>query len=93
MVESAVGSEHEVRYQLLETVRAYAADRLAEAGEEHQARAAHAEFFLALAERAEPELRGAYGGNVSSRPRADDDNVEVCINHNAILRDSGNSPR
>jgi predicted ATPase/DNA-binding SARP family transcriptional activator len=49
--------EHEVRYQLLETVRAYAADRLAEAGEAHRARTAHAEFFLALAERAEPELR------------------------------------
>ena len=51
--------EHEVRYQLLETVRAYAAERLAEAGEQDQVRAAHAGYFLALAERAEPELRGA----------------------------------
>jgi predicted ATPase/DNA-binding SARP family transcriptional activator len=49
--------EHEVRYQLLETVRAYASDRLAESGEEQLARTAHAGFFLALAERAEPELR------------------------------------
>ena len=49
--------EHEVRYQLLETVRAYAADRLAEAGEADAARAAHAEYFVTLAERAEPELR------------------------------------
>jgi predicted ATPase/DNA-binding SARP family transcriptional activator len=49
--------EHEVRYRLLETVRAYAADRLAEAGEAEQAAAGHADYFLALAERAEPELR------------------------------------
>ncbi|MGH3406955.1 MAG: ATP-binding protein, partial [Streptosporangiaceae bacterium] len=49
--------EQEVRYHLLETVRAYAADRLTEAGEEDAARAAHAGYFVALAERAEPELR------------------------------------
>ncbi|MFC6886093.1 MULTISPECIES: AfsR/SARP family transcriptional regulator [Actinomadura] len=47
----------EVRYRLLETVRVYAAERLAEAGEAERVRAAHARFFLALAERAEPELR------------------------------------
>ena len=50
--------EAEVRYRLLETVRAYAAERLAEAGEEAQVRAAHARYFLDLAESGEPELRG-----------------------------------
>ncbi|HMG65219.1 MAG TPA: BTAD domain-containing putative transcriptional regulator, partial [Streptosporangiaceae bacterium] len=49
--------EQQVRYRLLETVRAYAADRLAEAGEADRARDAHAEYFLGLAERAEPLLR------------------------------------
>jgi predicted ATPase/DNA-binding SARP family transcriptional activator len=49
--------EQEVRYRLLETVRAYAADRLSEAGEADQARAAHAAYFVTLAERAEPLLR------------------------------------
>jgi predicted ATPase/DNA-binding SARP family transcriptional activator len=49
--------EQHVRYRLLETVRAYAADRLAEAGETEQVAAAHARYFLDLAERAEPELR------------------------------------
>jgi predicted ATPase/DNA-binding SARP family transcriptional activator len=48
----------DVRYRLLETVRAYAAERLAEAGERDAARAAHAGYFLRLAERAEPALRG-----------------------------------
>ncbi len=50
--------EAQVRYRLLETVRAYAADRLAEAGEADRVRTAHAEFFLSLAERGEPRLRG-----------------------------------
>jgi predicted ATPase/DNA-binding SARP family transcriptional activator len=51
------GGEDNVRYRLLETVGAYAAQRLAEAGETEQVAAAHARYFLDLAERAEPELR------------------------------------
>jgi predicted ATPase/DNA-binding SARP family transcriptional activator len=51
------GDEDHVRYRLLETVRAYASDRLAEAGETEQVAAAHARYFIDLAERAEPELR------------------------------------
>ena len=47
----------DVRYQLLETVRVYAAERLSEAGEEDQVRDTHARYFVALAERAEPLLR------------------------------------
>ena len=46
------------RYRLLETIRAYAADRLEEAGEAPELGRAHAEAYLALAERAEPELTG-----------------------------------
>jgi predicted ATPase/DNA-binding CsgD family transcriptional regulator len=46
------------RYRLLETIRAYAADRLEEGGEGPVVREAHARFYLDLAERAEPELTG-----------------------------------
>jgi predicted ATPase/DNA-binding SARP family transcriptional activator len=73
--------EHEVRYQLLETVRAYAADRLEEAGEEHRARAAHAEFFLALAERAEPELRSRDQLVWLNRLTAEHDNFSAALRH------------
>jgi predicted ATPase/DNA-binding SARP family transcriptional activator len=38
------------RYRMLETVRHYAAERLAEAGEADQARSRHAAYFLELAE-------------------------------------------
>jgi predicted ATPase len=49
----------EVRYWMLETVRAYGAERLAEADEEERIRRAHATYFRDLVERAEPRLRGS----------------------------------
>jgi predicted ATPase len=48
----------EPRYRMLETIREYGLARLAEAGELAGARAAHAAYFLELAETAEPHLRG-----------------------------------
>ena len=44
---------------MLETVREYAQERLAGAGELAAARRAHASYYLALAEQADPHLRGA----------------------------------
>ena len=46
------------RYQLLEVVRQYAAERLDESGETDWLQHRHATYFLGLAETAEPELRG-----------------------------------
>ncbi|GIG89799.1 BTAD domain-containing putative transcriptional regulator [Plantactinospora endophytica] len=46
------------RFRLLESVSAYCLDRLREAGEETAVRRRHADHYLALAERADPELRG-----------------------------------
>ncbi len=46
------------RYQLLEVVRQYAAERLEESGEADGLRRRHAAYFVDLAETAEPELRG-----------------------------------
>jgi hypothetical protein len=47
------------RYRLTETVRQYARDRLRESGAAASMRERHCHFFLALAEDAEPKLRGA----------------------------------
>jgi predicted ATPase/DNA-binding SARP family transcriptional activator len=47
----------EVRYAMLETVRAYGDERRRAAGEDEAVRRAHAGYFLDLAERAEPHLR------------------------------------
>jgi predicted ATPase/DNA-binding CsgD family transcriptional regulator len=51
--------DSEVRYRLLETVRQYGLERLAEAGEEETVRARHRDHFLALAEEARPHLESA----------------------------------
>jgi non-specific serine/threonine protein kinase len=44
------------RYQMLETVREYAAEKLRERGEEQAARTRHADYYLDLAEQARPFL-------------------------------------
>jgi predicted ATPase/DNA-binding SARP family transcriptional activator/Tfp pilus assembly protein PilF len=60
VLATAHATEHdqEMRYRLLVPVRHYAAERLAAAGEEPRWRARHAAWYLALAQRAEPELEG-----------------------------------
>jgi predicted ATPase/class 3 adenylate cyclase len=52
----AEGHEAGVRYRLLETMRQYGLERLADAGEEATIRARHLDYFLALSERAAPHL-------------------------------------
>lgn len=49
----------EPRFVLLETIREYAWEQLVESGEAEATQRAHARFFLALAEQAEPHLRSA----------------------------------
>ncbi|TMB64988.1 MAG: tetratricopeptide repeat protein, partial [Chloroflexi bacterium] len=48
----------EVRYRLLETIRQYGRDRLAESGEEAAVLNRHLDFYVALAEHAEWQLEG-----------------------------------
>jgi len=55
LVEAA--GEDGRRYRMLDTVRAYCAERLAEAGEWEPLRRAHAAYFLDLAQTADPHLR------------------------------------
>jgi predicted ATPase len=55
------GTEEEPRFAMLETIREYAVERLEESDEAEDLRRRHAEHFLALAEEAEPHLRGSPG--------------------------------
>jgi non-specific serine/threonine protein kinase len=50
-------SESETRYGMLETIREYAREKLDEFGETEQIRQRHFDFFITLAEQAEPKLR------------------------------------
>jgi predicted ATPase/class 3 adenylate cyclase len=56
-----------VRYRLLETIRQFADDRLAEAGAGEAAAAAHSEHYLAVAEAAAPHLAGPDQGRWFAR--------------------------
>jgi predicted ATPase len=51
--------EGEPRFYMLETIREYALERLRAAGEADRLYRRHAETYVALAEQAEPELRGS----------------------------------
>lgn len=59
--KSLVQTDHDPRtsrYRMLETIRYYARQRLAEAGELEEIGNRHLEYFISLAQRVEPELRG-----------------------------------
>jgi predicted ATPase/DNA-binding SARP family transcriptional activator len=52
------GTDEEPRFSMLETIREYALERLEDSGEASGRRRRHADYFLALAEEAEPNLIG-----------------------------------
>ena len=58
LVTTHCADDGATRYAMLESVRQYAHERLLEAGEDEATRDRHLAFFLALAERAAPELDG-----------------------------------
>ncbi|MFF4774111.1 BTAD domain-containing putative transcriptional regulator [Microtetraspora fusca] len=66
-------------YHMLETIRAYAAERLAESGEERRVRLAHAEFFTELAETADSRLRGPDQVGWLARLAAEQDNLSAAL--------------
>jgi non-specific serine/threonine protein kinase len=69
----------EARYEMLETVRQYAAEKLEESAEEHDLRRRHAEYYLTLAEQAEPELRGPQQVQWLDRLETEHDNLRAAL--------------
>ncbi|MER7993329.1 BTAD domain-containing putative transcriptional regulator, partial [Micromonospora chalcea] len=67
------------RYRMLGTIKEYAAQRLAEAGEADTARRAHLAYFTALAETAEPRLRRADQLTWLARLDAEHDNITAAM--------------
>jgi predicted ATPase/DNA-binding SARP family transcriptional activator len=63
------------RYRMLDTIKEYARDRLAEAGESDLARHAHLAYFTGLAETAEPHLRRAEQLEWLATLEAEHDNI------------------
>jgi predicted ATPase len=67
------------RFRMLETIRAYAEERLDEAGERQSQARRHAAFFADFAARAEPELRGPHQRAWLDRLRADEANLRHAV--------------
>src|SRR5579859_675762 len=67
------------RYRMLETIRAFCAERLADAGEDDQVRQAFAGYFLHLAETADPLLRGAAQRIWMRQLTAEQDNLHAAV--------------
>ncbi len=80
MIAADLEQGHEARYRLLETIREYALDKLAEAGERDRIHAAHFDFFLKLAEAAEPKLmRGHEQASWLDRLEIERDNLRAAL--------------
>ena len=67
------------RYSLLETIRQYARDRLAEAGESAATRTRHRDWSLALAEEAETPIREQQAAHWLNRIEREHDNLRAAL--------------
>jgi predicted ATPase/DNA-binding CsgD family transcriptional regulator len=67
------------RYRLLETIRQYGRERLEEVGEGDRVREQHAEYYLAVAEEAEPELKGERQARWLERLETEHGNLRVAM--------------
>jgi predicted ATPase/DNA-binding SARP family transcriptional activator len=75
---AAGGRTPEPRYRLLETVRQYGLERLAEAGEREAAEASHTRHFLDLAAALAPDIVGGLSMNAAmARLGAEQDNLRA----------------
>jgi predicted ATPase/DNA-binding SARP family transcriptional activator len=81
------------RYRMLETVRAYGLERLAEAGEETAVRDAMAAYYLDFAETADPLLRTARQRTWHRALTAEQDNVNAALRWAIARRDAATALR
>jgi predicted ATPase/DNA-binding SARP family transcriptional activator/DNA-binding CsgD family transcriptional regulator len=79
LVAARTGTDGAVRYRMLEIIRQYAAEKLVESGEVEKTRRRHAEFFLALAEEAGPELAGPQQGTWAEHLEKEYDNLRTAL--------------
>jgi predicted ATPase/DNA-binding XRE family transcriptional regulator len=79
LLQASDGAGDEPRFRMLETIRSFAAACLAERGEEEIARARHAAWYLAFAERAAIALGGPDQSSWLDRLARDADNLRAAL--------------
>ncbi|SDD95793.1 Predicted ATPase [Actinokineospora iranica] len=88
IAQAAEGRDGQVRYRMLETVRAYAAERLAEVGETERVRECCSRYYLGLLERAEKHLRGPEQVVWLARIAADHENMLAALHYAVAMGDA-----
>jgi predicted ATPase/class 3 adenylate cyclase len=78
-VEQTEDENEEPRFQMLETIREYGLEVLTANGEGEMARQAHANYFLALVEEAEPALKGPLLVTWLDRLEREHDNLRAAL--------------
>jgi len=72
-------SSDEPRFLMLQTIREFALECLAESGEEEALHRKHAQFFLSIAERVEPQLHGPRQAAWLERLEQEHDNLRAAM--------------
>jgi predicted ATPase/class 3 adenylate cyclase len=80
LLRPVAGAEGEPRFTMLETIREYGLEQLAQSGEEEATRRAHTEFFLTLVEEAESKLTSPEQLVWLERLEAEHDNLLAALN-------------
>ncbi|MFI7586054.1 BTAD domain-containing putative transcriptional regulator [Spongisporangium articulatum] len=89
VVEPGAGSLAGPRYRMLETIREFGTERLAERGEIASTRAAFVRYFIDLVEEAEPQLRTGEQLSAMARLDLERDNILAALRY---ATDAGDGP-
>jgi predicted ATPase/DNA-binding XRE family transcriptional regulator len=81
------------RYGMLEPVRQYASEKLEEGGEAGEVRLRHARYYLALAEEAEPRIKGHDQVEWLDKLEAENDNLRAAIGRSLEAGDAQTAVR
>jgi predicted ATPase/class 3 adenylate cyclase len=80
LVDKSLVRHHEERFRMLETIREFAVERLRTSGEAGEMERRHADYFLAMAEEAEPKLRAGSGEEpVLDQLQREHDNLRAAL--------------
>jgi predicted ATPase/class 3 adenylate cyclase len=87
LLRTLPGPSAEPRFGMLQTIREYATERLAAAGDADLLRRRHALAYLAVTEAAAPQLTGIGAGPLLDRLEADHDNLRAALDWTVAQRE------
>jgi tetratricopeptide (TPR) repeat protein len=79
LLRQVAEQEDEPRFEMLETIREFALEKLEESADAETIKRVHAEFYLALAEQAEPRLWGSEDAAWLDRLEPEHDNMRAAL--------------